>query len=299
MAEVAAAVTTIGVLLCVAIGAVAKASGVRPKPASTSILSLTTISWAMRRVVSATPASSFKTSSILRPATVEPFCAIQSLIAASICLPVEADCPVMGRMKPILNGTASAAKAAAAGSADTKAEMIRTCRAWRRCMAWFRKGGAGIVGRAVPPRIGRFAHIAGRRRRHGLACRCLFSWDRFGIAETEHPPAHRRHRRRLDAEVAVGAEGFARLGTRRVATADADERVGLPELLRRAVRRHGAAVVDVVNEQQGRVDRPVVESRQAAAAPGCLEDRRRQDHALHRAAERRTGIGGGDRAAAG
>jgi hypothetical protein len=36
MAEVAAAITTIGVLLCVAIGAVAmRAMGVMPKPAST------------------------------------------------------------------------------------------------------------------------------------------------------------------------------------------------------------------------------------------------------------------------
>ena len=53
MIDVAAAITTIGVLLCVAIGAVASASGVRPKPASTSTLSLTTSSCAIRRVVSA------------------------------------------------------------------------------------------------------------------------------------------------------------------------------------------------------------------------------------------------------
>ena len=46
--EVAAAVTTIGVLLWVAIGAVANAHGVMPKPARTSILSLTTISCAIR-----------------------------------------------------------------------------------------------------------------------------------------------------------------------------------------------------------------------------------------------------------
>ena len=66
--EVAAAVTTIGVLLWVAIGAVASASGVRPKPARTSTLSLTISSWATRRVVSATPASSLMISSTLRPA---------------------------------------------------------------------------------------------------------------------------------------------------------------------------------------------------------------------------------------
>ncbi len=75
MIEVAAAVTTIGVLLCVAIGAVASASGVRPKPASTPTFSLTTSSCAIRRVVSATPASSLTMTSTLRPATVLPFCA--------------------------------------------------------------------------------------------------------------------------------------------------------------------------------------------------------------------------------
>ena len=109
IAEVAAAVTTIGVLLCVAIGAVANADGVMPKPASTSTLSLTTSSWAIRLVVSGTPASSLTMTSTLRPATDDPFCACQSLTAASICLPVDACWPVMGRMKPILNGTASAA----------------------------------------------------------------------------------------------------------------------------------------------------------------------------------------------
>ena len=76
MLEVAAAITTIGVLLCVAIGAVASAGGVRPKPASTMTLSLTTSSCARRRVVSATPPSSLRISSILRPATVSPFCAM-------------------------------------------------------------------------------------------------------------------------------------------------------------------------------------------------------------------------------
>ncbi len=73
MLDVAAAITTIGVFDCVAIGAVASASGVRPKPASATTLSLTTSSCAMRRVVSAVPASSFRMSSIFLPATVSPF----------------------------------------------------------------------------------------------------------------------------------------------------------------------------------------------------------------------------------
>ncbi len=52
MLEVAAAITTIGVFDCVAIGAAASAEGVRPKPASTSTLSLTTSSCARRLVAS-------------------------------------------------------------------------------------------------------------------------------------------------------------------------------------------------------------------------------------------------------
>ena len=76
MLEVAAAITTIGVLDCVASGAVAKASGVRPKPASTLTLSLTIISCARRLVTSGVPVSSLMISSIFLPATLSPFCAM-------------------------------------------------------------------------------------------------------------------------------------------------------------------------------------------------------------------------------
>jgi len=75
MAEVAAAITTIGVFDCVAIGAVAIAAGVMPKPASATTLSFTTNSCARRRVVSGTVASSFRITSTLRPAIRPPFCA--------------------------------------------------------------------------------------------------------------------------------------------------------------------------------------------------------------------------------
>ena len=91
MVEVAAAITTIGVLDCVAKGAVAKAKGVRPKPLSTPTFSFTTNSCAMRLVASGTPPSSLMMSSILRPATLSPFCAMNKRAAASICLPVLAD----------------------------------------------------------------------------------------------------------------------------------------------------------------------------------------------------------------
>ena len=131
MIDVAAAVTTIGVLLCVAIGAVARADGVMPKPASTSTLSLTTSSCAIRRVASGTPPSSLRITSTLRPATAVPFWACQSLIAASICLPVDACWPVIGRMKPILNGALSCACAVAVHAA-AKASAVK---ADAKCLA--------------------------------------------------------------------------------------------------------------------------------------------------------------------
>ena len=90
MMEVAAAITTMGVLDCVASGATAKAEGVMPKPARTLTLSLTTSSWAKRRVTSGKEVSSLTMSCTFLPATVSPFCAIQSLAAASICRPVVA-----------------------------------------------------------------------------------------------------------------------------------------------------------------------------------------------------------------
>ena len=84
MLEVAAAITTIGVLDCVARGAVANAEGVMPNPASTLTLSFTTSSWARRLVTSGTLVSSLTISSTFLPATMSPFCAMYSLAAASI-----------------------------------------------------------------------------------------------------------------------------------------------------------------------------------------------------------------------
>ena len=74
-AEVAAFITTIGFLASVAIGATAKAEGVKPKPARISTLSLTTSSWAARLLTSgATPVSSRTISSTWRPEKTSPFC---------------------------------------------------------------------------------------------------------------------------------------------------------------------------------------------------------------------------------
>jgi hypothetical protein len=76
MIDVDAAMTTMGVLDCVAIGATASASGVSPKPASTSTLSLTTRSCASRFVMSGRPVSSLSKICTSRPATVLPNCAV-------------------------------------------------------------------------------------------------------------------------------------------------------------------------------------------------------------------------------
>ena len=74
--EVPAAITTSGTLACVAIGAVAIADGVMPKPARMATLSLTTSSCASRLVTSGTLVSSFRMTSIFLPATVVPCCAM-------------------------------------------------------------------------------------------------------------------------------------------------------------------------------------------------------------------------------
>ncbi len=115
MLEVAAAITTSGVLAWVASGATASADGVMPMPASTSTFSLTSSSCARRRVMSGRLVSSLTISSTLRPATVSPFCAIHRRAAASTWRPVVACWPVMGRIRPILNGAALGERQSAGG----------------------------------------------------------------------------------------------------------------------------------------------------------------------------------------
>src|SRR6516162_5117445 len=74
MAEVPAAITTSGTFAWVAIGAVAMADGVMPKPARKATLSLVTSSAARRLVTSGTLVSSLRMTSTFLPATVVPFC---------------------------------------------------------------------------------------------------------------------------------------------------------------------------------------------------------------------------------
>jgi hypothetical protein len=66
-------ITSVAFLASVTSGAIASAVGVMPMP-TMSTLSLTIISWMMRRALSATPPSSRMVNSILRPATVSPCC---------------------------------------------------------------------------------------------------------------------------------------------------------------------------------------------------------------------------------
>jgi len=55
----------------------------------------------VRREVSGTAASSLTITSTVLPPALVPFCACHSLTAASICRPVDACCPVIGRIRPI------------------------------------------------------------------------------------------------------------------------------------------------------------------------------------------------------
>src|ERR1700676_432088 len=106
MIEVPAAITTSGILACVASGAAASAAGVTPKPAMRLTLSLTISSWARRLVLSGSAASSLRMISIFLPATVSPCCCMYSLTALSICLPVDACSPVLGLILPMTGGQA-------------------------------------------------------------------------------------------------------------------------------------------------------------------------------------------------
>ena len=131
--DVAATITTIGVFDWVATGATANASGVSTKPANAVTLSFTTSSCASRRAVSAVPPSSLRTTSIGRPATVLPCCAIQSFTPASSCRPLGANGPVIDRIRPILIGSAcasagvlaTAGRPAAAASAASLPSVAR------------------------------------------------------------------------------------------------------------------------------------------------------------------------------
>ena len=126
MVDVPAAIMTAGTFACVATGPTESASGVRPKPPRTATLSLTTSSVARRLVWSAAPVSSLMMSWIFLPATVSPFCAIHRRAPASIWRPVEAEGPVIGRMRPTL--TVSCASAGRAAKARAAAPTpVRIC----------------------------------------------------------------------------------------------------------------------------------------------------------------------------
>ena len=132
MTDVAAAMTIIGTFASVATGADANASGVSPKPANICTCSCTTISCAIRLVVSgARPVSSLTRSSTLRPATVSVLRAMYRRHAASICLPVDANGPVSGRMSAILSGSAANTKrgAQAAAAAVAASPLMKRRRA--------------------------------------------------------------------------------------------------------------------------------------------------------------------------
>src|SRR5229473_1888316 len=124
MIEVPAAITTSGTFACVASGAAASAAGVTPKPAMKATLSLTISSWASRLVLSGTAPSSLRTTSIFLPATLAPFCCTYSRTAASICRPVEACWPVIGRIRPILTASCAGARSIADSTSTMAADAV-------------------------------------------------------------------------------------------------------------------------------------------------------------------------------
>ncbi len=149
MMEVPAAITIIGTRASVATGAVARASGVRPKPARIFTLSRTTSSCASRRVVSgATPVSSRSRISSRRPPCVSPFMRSQVRTAASICRPVEAKGPVIGRISPIRQtcAWAIAGRGRAGAAARAAAEPSRRRRD-KRAMAFLPGCSRAILSR--------------------------------------------------------------------------------------------------------------------------------------------------------
>src|SRR3954463_12119553 len=126
MIDVAAFMITIGVLLSVATGAAASASGVRPNPVRKSTLSCTTSSWARRLATSGTgPVLSRVTISIFLPATVSPCCFMYALTPPISCLLMSANGPENDAIMPSLivvlpcAGSAGAAPDPAAGLASS------------------------------------------------------------------------------------------------------------------------------------------------------------------------------------
>ena len=128
MAEVAAFITTIGVSVCSASGAVAKAPGVRPKPASTSTSSLIRSSCAWRLVMAGdTPVSSLTISTTLRPATVAPCSWTYRFTPFIICWPVEAKGPDKGTTSPTFKSLAWDTPEAMAASANAASAHFSVC----------------------------------------------------------------------------------------------------------------------------------------------------------------------------
>src|SRR6267378_7455845 len=124
----------------------------------------------------------------------------------------------------------------------------------------------------------------------GLARKLL---DRFRERPAQHPALDGGDRLRLSAEIAVRRERLAGVGFRGLAAAHADERKPPAETFGVAVRAGAAAVVDVMDEKQRSLDPAEIVAEQTDAVPSGVENRGREDHAVHRVAERAARIGGG------
>src|SRR3954452_24780681 len=265
MAEVPAAITSSTDFDWVASGAAAIAAGVTPKPAMTLTLSLTMSSWARRLVLSGTAPSSLRITSIFLPATVAPCCCMYSFTPASICLPVEACGPVIGRMRPIF--TLSCASALPANSVASASDAIPETEFLSDI-----PDSSGILlvkgrMRTAPPHVARYGYFAARSGRSLDACvlgvrLALRVDDLLELAENVHAGKHLLETRVRLALFPDRGDEFAVLELDAV---HGDIDLGHVDLVVLAVaeivveRLVGAVVADVAEE---RAERPVVVERQ-------------------------------------
>jgi hypothetical protein len=90
------------------------------------------------------------------------------LAAASICLPVEANGPVMGRIRPILKASWAAAAPARAQAAVTSAARSRVVGVMRVSLLLLSSGGTARETRRCPGQLGFWARPAALAKRRAV-----------------------------------------------------------------------------------------------------------------------------------
>src|ERR1700730_12438433 len=115
----------------------------------------------------------------------------------------------------------------------------------------------------------------------------------------EHPVLQRLDDWRVTPEVTVSAHGLARPRWRRIASANADQRLVIRNSLDVVIRADGTSIVAMMNEQERYADGLEIEVRQPLAHLVAVGHGRTQRDALNRVAQLGGKRRGGDRPAAG